>query len=127
LQDPEFDPYDNYNQNWRNVAIKIVNNCSKHKNGMWFEHTGQAVQLLPAKELRGLAASELMGLSLVLKKLEHHIYLNAHEFMGDMDRIWVNCEKMNGPYSRITIYARELRDYYYDLLSSYKYLDNYSY
>lgn len=47
FQDAEFDPFDNYQQNWRNLAVKIVHNCLKHKYGQWFEHTSRAALLLP--------------------------------------------------------------------------------
>lgn len=74
-----------------------------------------------------MPADNLVGLALVLGKLEHHVYQNANDFMKDMEQIWVKCEKVNGPGSRITAYVHELRNYYYDQLSDYNYLANYSY
>lgn len=67
-----------------------------------------------------------MGMSLILEKLEHHVYRNAHEFVRDMELIWVNAHQVYGPRQRITLYVHQLRQHFYDLLARYDYIDTFS-
>ena len=92
---------------WRKAAFRVLTLCWKAKGGYYFHEPVD-----PAKF--GIddyfdEITEPMDLGTVKRKLNHNVYENIEEFSRDLNLVFDNCVKYNGPENMIAKHAIEIK------------------
>jgi len=113
---PSSIPQDSDEDSWDKAALRVLNQCCKAKGAFYFLEPVDTVKfdIMDYFDI----ITHPMDLGTVRKRLAHNFYSNPRLFVQDMNLIWNNCMKYNGPLHIISKYAEDLKDYFNQQLSA---------
>ena len=101
--------------------MRVLSICFKSKGGYYFHEPVD-----PAKY--GIddyfdIITEPMDFGTIKKKLTHNVYNEINEFIRDMNLVFSNCVKYNGPENMISKYAVEIRNIFEENMKQMGYMN----
>lgn len=113
---PESIPQDSDEDSWDLAAARVLNQCCKLKGAFYFLEPVDPVKFNIMDYFDII--THPMDLGTVRKRPAHNFYSNARLFVQDMNLIWSNSFKYNGPQHMVSKCAEELEEYFNQQLSS---------
>lgn len=92
---------------WQRVASKILTLCWKAKGGYYFHEPVDPAKFNVDDYFDII--TEPMDFGSIRKKLNNNVYNNIEEYSHDMNLVFDNCIKYNGPENLVARHAIDIR------------------
>ncbi len=104
------------NDSWAKADTKILNLCCKMKGAYYFLEPVDPVKfnIMDYFDI----VTQPMDLGTVRRKLSHNCYIQASDFVKDMNLIWQNSYRYNGEDHVVSKCGKELEASFNELVTS---------